>query len=484
MALVLSRRNGAPLGGALFVANPRNRKNRRKAKRSTRKGMARKTARKAFMGKRKKMSAATRKRMSLAAKKAWRRRKRMGTKKGMARKTSRRAYSRKNRRNAVALRTNRRNAVALRTNRKNRKNRRNALAVKVNRRNRRNAVALRTNRRNPRYIQLMNKRNRRNARYIQLMNKRNRRNRRNRRNTSASLTSFKLGGMANRIYKPIDKLLKKIPLIGKPIAQALPAAAFGVAAGAVHHYSRPYILRGLNAVSPTVARYTSPYLGFLSGVVVASLLQMKWMPGSAALKKQLGAAAVLTGAGYDTANYFGAFSGDMSGIGAYIDPEYTPHGSQYIDPEYNGYGDGGAYDVMTLGALAMEYNGASPADAASCPADLSVSEGEAALAGPMYWKQSFGPPPHRSAGKMSAYSNLAGREGHRWGWLISMIGFDRFQKIASLSPQARIDLLAQLKAQAITIADAQIAQMNAPTAVADTGALAMDMGGVLYAGAM
>ena len=470
MALVLSRRNGAPLGGALFVSNPRNRKNRRNAAKKRRAAAKRRPAAKrrnmsaAKRSTAAKKAAATRRRNALkrsrAAKKgaATRRRNaRKGTRKGMVRKTSRRAFM-KNRRNGMH------------------KNRRNALAVKVNRRNRRN-------RRNASYIKLANRRNRRNA----LALKRNRRNRRNRRNSVASTAAMKLSGIAQKVYTPVAKLLKKIPYVGKPIAAALPTGIYFVAGAAAHHYvARPlvsmaysYVPAGIqNAVAP-VARFISPAQSFLTGVLVAAILQNKRIPLKPSTKKQLALAVIGSGAVIDTLRYYAG--GDLSGamtLPGYGDAMTLPgYGAIGMD-----LGDGGAYDVVPMGALAAEYNGAHAVDAASCPADLSVEEGEAALNGPGYWRQYFGPPPKHAA-STNMHSNLAGRPGHRWGWLIKMIGFERFSKLASISPDARVQLLANLKAQAIQIADAQIAE-SAASSVPDTGALAMDMNGVLYAGAM
>jgi hypothetical protein len=461
VALVLSRRNGAPLGGALFVSNPSRRKRRaaakkrraapkrrrvvrrrkrRNAPKRRRAAPKRRNASKRSAAARK--GAATRRRNALkrsrAAKKAAATRRR-NTRKGQSRKTARRAYTK--RRNALALRTNRRN-------RRNPRNRRNALALRTNRRNRRNALALRTNRRR----------------------------RRTRRNPTASESSFRLSGIAQKIYTPVAKILKKIPYVGKPIAAALPTGAYFLAAAATHHYiARPLVGRvysmvpmGIQSAVAPVTRFIAPAQSFLTGVLVAAILQNKRIPLKPATKKQLAVAVIGSGAVIDALRYYAG--SDYSGVEKLY--------------QYNGaYGDGMSYDVIPLGALAVEYNGAQAVDAAACPADFSIEEGEAALAGPGYWKQYFGPPPQRISAGKSPYSNYVGREGHRWGWLISMIGFERFSKIAAMPPQHRVQLLAELKGQAIQLADRQIAQSAAST-VPDTGALALDMNGTLFAGAL
>jgi hypothetical protein len=345
------------------------------------------------------------------------------------------------------------------------------LAVRVNRRNRRNAS----------YIKLSNRRNRRNA----VAMKRNRRNRRN----TATVASFKLSGIAQKVYAPVVNLLKKIPYVGKPVAAALPTGIYFVAGMAAHQLHRSpagvdgdsYVPMAVQSAVAPVARFIAPAQSFLTGVLVAALLQNKRIPLKPATKKQLAVALIGAGAVMDTMRYYGG--GDLSG--AMTLPGY---GNAMTIPGYGAIGmelgDGGAYDVIPMGALAAEYSGAHAVDAAACPADLSVEEGEAALNGPGYWRKYFGPPPVRmaTAGR-DPHSNLVGRPGHRWGWLIKMIGFERFSKLASISPDARVQLLANLKAQAIQMADAQIAQSSAST-VPDTGALAMDMNGVLFAGSM
>jgi hypothetical protein len=473
MALVLSRRNGAPLGGALFVSNPRNRKNRRNAAKKRRTAAKRRAAPKrrnmahAKRSTAAKKAAATRRRNALkrsrAAKKgaATRRRNaRKGIRTGLARKTVRSARSKMRKAARLVAPKRRRNGMH--------KNRRNTVAVRVNRRNRRN---------------------RRNASYIKLSN------RRNRRNSAATVASFKLSGIAQKVYTPISRLLKKIPYVGKPIAAALPTGVYFLAGAAAHNYiARPlvsmaysYVPMAVQSAVAPVARFIAPAQSFLTGVLVAALLQHKRIPLKPATKKQLAVALIGSGAVMDA---FRAYGGDYSGamtLPGYGNAMTIPgYGNAMTIPGYGAIGmdlgDGGAYDVVPMGALAAEYNGASAADAGACPADLSVEEGEAALSGPGYWRKYFGPPPMHAA-STSMHSNLVGRPGHRWGWLIKMIGFERFSKLASISPDARVQLLANLKAQAIQMADAQIAQAATPS-VPDTGALAMDMNGVLYAGAI
>ena len=124
-----------------------------------------------------------------------------------------------------------------------------------------------------------------------------------------------------------------------------------------------------------------------------------------------------------------------------------------------GYGDGMAYEVASLAPPSFsgfdqgvsDYAGASPADALYSGADLDVEEGQAACAGQSAYTAKFGYPPSRISpmGGQVTHSHLAGRQGHRWGWLIKMIGFNRFQQLAALPPAQRLAILRKMRAAAL-----------------------------------
>jgi hypothetical protein len=46
-------------------------------------------------------------------------------------------------------------------------------------------------------------------------------------------------------------------------------------------------------------------------------------------------------------------------------------------------------------------------------------------------------------------SSMAGKHGLRWGWLIKLVGWEKFQQIASLSPGHRVRVIAALRMQAM-----------------------------------
>jgi len=419
-----------------------------------------------------------------AALKGWRKRRRNRTKRGMRRKTARRAYGK--RRNALAVKLNRkRRRSSTRRRRSIRLNpRRNALAVKLNRKRRstRKGGVRRTARRA----------------YS-----------RRRRNTSVA-TAFN-----NKLTAPLQKIVGKLPVVGKVAKEYAGPIVMGAAVGGVAYGTMTLMQK----FAPEVVEKVGPVKFTLTGVVAATAL--KYIPvGDKKLRSQLAVGALLVGGALDMYRLLSARMGDL-GDSEYLELEGA-YGNEYIELEgaygalsedgslYSpeaGYGDGGAYDVVPMDGIANSYGSSELGDAYASPADLSVAEGEAALAGPDHWRRAFGHPPHVKRRIHGGYGPLAGRHGHRWGWLIRLVGFDRFQKLASLPPESRVALVAKLKAQAQQMADEQIAAAQVAAAAAhgaqavassapsgETAGLAMDMSGLamevgdlgtpLFAGAM
>jgi hypothetical protein len=106
-----------------------------------------------------------------------------------------------------------------------------------------------------------------------------------------------------------------------------------------------------------------------------------------------------------------------------------------------------AYETAPLTA---DYSQASLGDAAHCGADFSAVEGQAMVNGRGHYLHRYGAPPHRMQNNPKGASHLAGREGHRWGWLVKMVGWEKAQKIASMSPESRIKVLHKLRAAALS----------------------------------
>ena len=439
MALRL-RTNGAPLSGALFVSNPRKRKTKRKAtkrkatkrrrpaKRNTAATKARRAAAlKALRNRRNttkkrslaaKRGAATRRRNALALKanrrnRRNRRNKRHGTKKGMARKTARKAYGRKNRRNATKrgmVRTTARRAYTKRTNN--------------------------------------------------------------------AMTAF--GG---KITDKLRRLVGKVPVVGTMASKFVAPLVVGAAAGAIHYYG----VKAVQKFAPGVSTKIKPVQFTVAGSLVAAILMMgnkipllKKVP--AKTRQQLAAASLVLGGGLDTYRWLSSTMGDLGDEYALYDYDGlgVDLGDEYALYDYDGLGvdlgDGMAYDVVPL-QQDLGYGNASFGDALAAPDDLSVEEGDAALAGPRQWCNRFGQCPviRTARGGMSP---MAGRPGHRFGWLIKLIGFQRFQQLAAMPPGARVGLIAEMKQQAAALADQRIAAQSSSLA-----GLGMDFGAAMTAGA-
>ncbi len=305
---------------------------------------------------------------------------------------------RRKRKNGLALRAN---GLALRTNRRRRAKRKNGLALRMN------GLALRTNRR--RRV----KRNRKHAAIVRMNRKHSvvLKNRRRRRN-AGMVSSAKSGAMG--LIAPL---------------------AYGAAAGALHLYA----LRFVGGYLPDMLKPVGYTLG---GIAVKGLLSLKFMPGSAAMKKQLGDAAVIIGAAFDVTR---AIKGTSSE-----------------------FGDGGFY---TLGGhtrpfdavervISAQYSDATAADALHTNEDLADSEVDAAMSGGAAWANRF-PFIVRQQHARGMYSRHAGQAGHRWGWLVQMIGWENFRRLAASHPAKRKAYLQRLREHALrALQEMQIAQRN------------------------
>ena len=429
MALVL-RTNGAPLSGALFVSNPRKRMNRRNG-------------------------------LALTANRA--------------------------RRNGLALTANRRNGLALTANRA-RRNTEYLLNLHGNGAHRRNTEYLLNLHGNGARRRM----NRRNTGYLLNLHGNGARHRMNRRNTGYLLNLHgnrsvvrrnPMAAFANTLTSPVSDLVAKVPFVGKAASGYVAPVLMGVVVGAVH-YGALAALQRIPYVNKAV-EHLNPVKFTVGGVAVA--VGLRYLPvGSQELRNQIACAALVAGGALDMYRFLSRRVGDL---GILEDDDLdglalTEMAGLGMD---SSLGDGLAYDVVPLDGVAVEYSGASLADAAATPADLSVEEGEAAVRGAGAWQDRFGTPPIARQGTAGGPSVLAGRPGHRFGWLIHLIGFDRFQKLAALPPEPRVALIAQMKAQAQALADAQFASRQAGTLsglALDMNGLAMDseFGSIMHAG--
>ena len=447
MALIL-RNNPAPLSGALFVKNPRrrvrkNRKARRALKFRSLGGL--------FKNRRKSKRV---RRNSVAT----RHNRRRSAKKGGV--LSRLLARFKMKRNAGYQLNRRRRGVRrgagllarLRMNRRRRVSR-NPMKSFLARGKRISFFA----KKNAGYQ--LNRRHRKNAGY--LLNRRRRTVRKNagyqlnrRRNPSE-------GGFNLAILRPVEGFVAKFPILGSPIAKAMGYVAFGALAGATHYYGVKavrWVGNKFPVVQP-VGNFLAPVGYSLTGVLANFAIQRLPIPFlSDAQKKSLGIAAMVAGGVLDV---FRALKGQSGDLG---------------DLDGDDFGDGGAYDVVPLSGIgegmgaigegmgaigegmgdAGDYGDAEMADAYYSGPDLDGYEGEAAMYGAHAYRSTFGAPPKRASRVVSPFSRHAGRRGHRWGWLIKAVGYERFQAIAAMEPEARCALIAELRKNAIASVDAKL----------------------------
>ena len=112
------------------------------------------------------------------------------------------------------------------------------------------------------------------------------------------------------------------------------------------------------------------------------------------------------------------------------------------------FGDGMAYETAPLAGEQL-YGQATLGDAYYSGADFSLGEGQALLNGSQVWVHKFGRPSRRTKRAAGSASHMAGAPGHRWGWLIKMVGFRRAGAIAAMKPKQRLRVLKSMRAGAI-----------------------------------
>jgi hypothetical protein len=479
----MARRNPAPLSGALFVRNPR--RNRRRNRRTN--GFS------AY---------------------------RMNSRRNSRVRNRRRNWRRNRRWNPLALQSNRRSVKSLlaRIRKKARKNsrrknfrRRNALRfAKTNsrRRNyrRRNTSRLRNRRRNSR---VRNRRRNWRRNYAKMTGKgggfrKNRRSnkRRNygrRRNYGYSMKrNRRRNARRNRRYN--RRYNKGIP--GTAMLTRLVGTKGGMLGGKVAPFITPAATAALSFVPVHYAlKYTGQYIPdavkpfayTLSGLGIALISAYLPKQITNRFKAVLGVTAVTAGAVADTMR---AFAGTSQTLGE-LDEIYG-------DYDYDYLGDGGAYDVIPYSGLGVgmgeaavlgDYSDAVMLDAYYSGDDLSALEGETALLGAGQWRAQFKRPAVTAKRSYQHQSRHAGRPGHRWGWLIKLVGWENFRKIAAMPAAQRQGLVQKLRADAVASVEAAsggtagfggLAAQVGPADIGGIAASGLDMSGLhgqIFAGA-
>ena len=261
-----------------------------------------------------------------------------------------------------------------------------------------------------------------------------------------------------------------------------------VAAGAA---AGSYAIKWLNgnemvadnlAKIPVISRWPYATTGILGGLVVGFAASR--IGGGAGKALSLAAGGMIAAGGAiqvacgDTA--FAAFADDFSDEELAMEEELGGFGALALDNEgvfgalaldnYGGvaldnYGDGMAYEIgpLTQDEFSQSYSGASLADAYFSGADMDVEEGQAMVEGPSSYQRKFGRAPKRIAlhgGQRKGASHLAGRRGHRWGWLIKMLGSKNAQRIATMPPARRVVMIRKLRENAIKTFNQSLAKQE------------------------
>ncbi len=268
------------------------------------------------------------------------------------------------------------------------------------------------------------------------------------------------------------------------LAYAIPVTIAGGAAGAVHAFAASKgVTEKISEYAekvPVVGRYLAMAPFTIQGTIVGTALVLAGKSMGGKIGEQIalaGGAAIVFGGGIDAFNALRdrlgmgdlaltnesalgdlAFTnmGDLAftNMGELGFTEGSSVGDLAFTNESAPMGDGFAYMTapLTADVSMLSYGQASLHDAYYSGADFSESEGQALLNGPQDFVSRFGAPPHRMGGQPNAHSHLAGRDGHRWGWLVKMVGWPQAQRIAALPPKQRVAVLRKIRAAALSAA--------------------------------
>jgi len=259
----------------------------------------------------------------------------------------------------------------------------------------------------------------------------------------------------NGVVSSVSGLVSKVPFLGKSVAPFIaPAVVGAVGITAVHfamQYGLPLVMQYAPVVvTATILPWVAPIGYTVGGAVVGTAILKLPIPfASPATKKAIAVAAVIGGAAVDALRFWsddGAASPALSGMYGEGLWQTVPFASLSVG--------GRTYGEADVAAIEADYVDARATDIARCPADLSPREGSAAQMGSSMWRRVFHPVRVTDrSGSDLAFSRHAGREGHRWAWLVRMIGFERFQKLSQMSQWQRQSFIAQLRQKAIQLAD-------------------------------
>ena len=257
----------------------------------------------------------------------------------------------------------------------------------------------------------------------------------------------------------------------------LPNVAATVTVGVAHGYFAPMVAEALDTYLPGkvnvpvigevgASNFTYTITGLAAGALIAGVGNgFAKTDAGRKLANRLAMIAAGSGLVMDTVGLaqnalgYGAIDnrGDVYGAidnrgEVYGDVMAMPYGEIHDEVRggpvnYGGYVADGAVEYGNV--VNTEYGDAMPADAEDSGADFNAAEGQALMDGPRSWFRRFGRSPQRAMGVRTAKSRHAGREGHRWGWLIKLVGMDKAAQIAALPPERRLQVIAALRTQAV-----------------------------------
>jgi hypothetical protein len=250
---------------------------------------------------------------------------------------------------------------------------------------------------------------------------------------------FRRNGVVDSVIGGVQGVVGSVPVVGPVAASLVAPLALGAGAAVVHFYGVKAMNAAIDRWAPGVAEYVSPVEYSLAGVVVGALVSAigprlgLGTQGS----EQIAAAAVTLGAGYDA---FRALS-NMDGLSSPFDG---------VASGYSGLGSDAGSDLGATGYgystyIAVDYSDALNGDAAYCGDDMDDLEAHCLAGGPEMWCSTFGEPP-KVATRRGMYSRHAQRPGHRWGWLIKIVGWEKAKKIAKMSPARRQAMIDKMRA--------------------------------------
>ena len=307
---------------------------------------------------------------------------------------------------------------------------------------------------------------------------------RRRRNPTRRRRNGGYGGLALRKNQGLPfvdtaaSIVDKVPVIGGPLAEFVPTLAVAGVSGLGVLYLHKFVEE-----KDYVPVWAEPYSYTLVGLGGA-MATLAIPVGDLSTRRTLAAGMAMVGVFGDLITHFNKSTADVAAIEAAANGDLgalaykrnrygalamrANGGHEYGALAYKQNRGYGAYEY-TGGALnnpafrgpvhpevhysdadaAGAYMDSETADAAYAPGDFDAQEAQVLLMGPQAFFQRFGKPAHSMYNRQSGgASKHAGKAGHRWGWMVKLVGFKGMQQLASMPPAQRRQMIAQLKSQA------------------------------------